>query len=107
MRADVIAWSILVGGFGLPLLHVLLSPRSGPWRPPAGSRCPLGPRSGWLVLVLLLGPLGWLLYLRARARASASHMKLSDERPPSASSGDDRDDGATASTRVQPDGRSS
>jgi hypothetical protein len=28
----------------------------------------LGPRTGWLVLVLFLGPVGWLLYLRARAR---------------------------------------
>jgi hypothetical protein len=28
----------------------------------------LGPRAGWLVLVLFLGPLGWLLYLRARRK---------------------------------------
>ena len=31
-----------------------------------GSGCPLGPRVGWLVLVLLLGPVGWLLYIVRR-----------------------------------------
>jgi hypothetical protein len=61
-----IAWLILIFGFALPLLHVALSPGSGPWGPPPGSRCPLGPRTGWLVLVLFLGPFGWLLYLRSR-----------------------------------------
>jgi len=68
MSAMILAWTILIGGFALPLMHVLLSPRGGPWRPPPGSRCPLGPRAGWLVMVLLLGPVGWLLYLRARGR---------------------------------------
>lgn len=68
MSEAILAWTILIGGFALPLMHVLLSPRGGPWRPPPGSRCPLGPRAGWLVMVLLLGPVGWLLYLRARGR---------------------------------------
>ncbi len=65
-QAQIIAWAILLFGFLLPLAHVALSPRSGPWAPPPGSRCPLGPRWGWFVVVLLLGPIGWLLYLRAR-----------------------------------------
>ena len=64
------AWAFLICGYGLPLLHVALSAQSGPWGPPAGSRCPLGPRAGWLVMVLLLGPIGWLLYLSARRRKS-------------------------------------
>ncbi len=68
VSAQAIAWLVLVFGFALPLVHVAASPRSGPWGPPPGSRCPLGPRAGWVVLVLFLGPLGWLLYLRARAR---------------------------------------
>ncbi|MFQ5773987.1 MAG: hypothetical protein ACE5GS_05685 [Kiloniellaceae bacterium] len=68
MSEVTIAWLIVILGFAAPLLHVCLSPRGGPWRPPPGSRCPLGPRAGWAVLVLLLGPLGWLLYMRARAR---------------------------------------
>jgi len=60
-----------------PLVHVAVSPRAGSWRPPAGARCPLGPRVGWLVLVALTGPLGWLLFLarrrqRARARGASS-----------------------------------
>jgi hypothetical protein len=66
------ALAILIGLYGLPLLHVLLSPRGGPFRPPAGSGCPMGPRVGWLVLVLLLGPLGWVLYMARRRRGAPS-----------------------------------
>jgi hypothetical protein len=52
-----------------PLLHVLVSPAAGPFRPPPGSRCPIGPRFGWLVMVLLLGPIGWIMFMtRRRAR---------------------------------------
>jgi hypothetical protein len=65
-----LAWAVLLAGWAAPLAHVLLSRRSGPFAPPPGTRCPLGPRTGWLVLVLLLGPVGWLLYLRGR-RVSA------------------------------------
>lgn len=61
-----LAWTLLLGGWLLPLLHVAASRRSGPWAPPAGSRCPFGPRVGWLVVVLLAGPLGWLLYMKRR-----------------------------------------
>lgn len=71
MTETALAWLILIGGWLLPLLHVLLSRRSGPWRPPADSRCPFGPRVGWLIFVLLLGPFGWLAYLRRRAPARA------------------------------------
>ena len=63
------AWFLLTLFYFAPLLHVAASPRSGPFLPPRGSRCPLGPRTGWLVLVLLLGPVGWLLYFRKRASA--------------------------------------
>ncbi len=60
------AWLILLLGWLLPLAQVALSPRSGSWGPPPDSRCPLGPRPGWLVTVALLGPIGWLLYMRSR-----------------------------------------
>jgi len=60
------AWLIVILGYILPLGHVVFSPRGGAWLPPPGSRCPFGPRTGWLVIVLLLGPIGWLLYMRAR-----------------------------------------
>lgn len=62
----LIAWLIVILGYVLPLLHVALSPRGGPWRPPAGTGCPLSPKAGWLVLVLLLGPIGWLLFILPR-----------------------------------------
>ncbi len=68
MSATAIAWLVLVFGFVLPLVHVAGSAKGGPWRPPPGARCPFGPRAGWFVIVLLLGPLGWLLYLRARGK---------------------------------------
>lgn len=49
-----------------PLLHILVSPSAGPFRPPPGSRCPIGPRFGWLVMVLLLGPIGWVMFMARR-----------------------------------------
>ncbi len=68
MSAPLLAWLLLIGGYLLPLAHVALSPKAGSWRPPPGSGCPLGPRVGWLVLVLLLGPIGWLMFFSARYR---------------------------------------
>lgn len=60
------AWIVLVVGFVLPLAHVSLSPTAGPWRMPAGSRCPFSPRIGWLVIVLVLGPIGWVMFMTRR-----------------------------------------
>lgn len=54
-----------------PLLHVLLSPSAGTFRPPPGSRCPMGPRLGWLVMILLLGPIGWLMFVTRKRRATS------------------------------------
>jgi hypothetical protein len=68
MEEKLLAWAILGLGWLLPLAHVMLSPRGGSWTPPPGSGCPLGPRVGWIVLVLLLGPVGWLLFWRSRKR---------------------------------------
>jgi hypothetical protein len=68
MEEKLLAWAILGLGYLLPLVHVMLSPRGGSWTPPPGSGCPLGPRVGWIVLVLLLGPVGWLLFWRSRRR---------------------------------------
>lgn len=59
-------WTVYLG----PILHVCLSPAAGPWRAPAGSSCPFSPRVGWLVMVVFLGPIGWLLFvLRPRRGA--------------------------------------
>ena len=65
MSSVVIAWLIVIS-FLLPLLHVVLSPALGPWRAPKGTRCPFSPRVGWLVIVLFLGPVGWLLFMAKR-----------------------------------------
>ncbi len=48
------------------------SPRSGPARPPEGARRPFGPRVGWLVIVVLLGAVGWLLFMNAKFRRRAA-----------------------------------
>ncbi|MCW2243473.1 hypothetical protein [Azospirillum canadense] len=66
MSRDPTPWLILFALYGAPLLHILLSPRGGSWRPPPGSRCPFGPRVGWLVMVLILGPIGWLMFVLRR-----------------------------------------
>lgn len=68
LSPETTAWLTIVLGYLLPLAHVVLSPAGGPWRPPPGSRCPFGPRAGWLVIVLLLGILGWLLYMGSRLK---------------------------------------
>ena len=70
--SPLIAWLILILGYLMPLAYVTFSPSAGSWTPPPGSGCPLGPRPGWIVLMLLLGPLGLLMFLRARRRRMSS-----------------------------------
>ena len=67
MAEKLVAWLFLIGFYLLPIAHVALSPKGGPWRAPPDARCPFSPRVGWLVIVLLTGAVGWLLYWRARA----------------------------------------
>lgn len=69
----VTAWIVFIVFWLAPLVHVAVSRRSGPLRPPPGTGCPFGPRAGWLVIVLLLGAVGWLMFMGAtRRRASAA-----------------------------------
>ncbi len=66
-------WIVLALFWGLPLLHVALSRTAGPWRSAPQAQCPFSPRVGWIFLVLMLGPIGWLLFvLRRRRRPTAS-----------------------------------
>lgn len=62
------ALAVVVLGWVLPLLHVLFAPGVGGFRPPPGSNCPIGHRFGWLVLVLILGPIGWLMFVTRKSR---------------------------------------
>jgi len=64
----IAAWAIVIVGYALPLIHIAVSPSAGPWKPPPGSGCPFSPRAGWLVIVLLLGVFGWLLFILSRKR---------------------------------------
>ena len=69
---QVVGWTIVLLGFVAPLLHVVVSPRAGPWTAPAGAGCPIGPRLGWIVVVLILGLVGWAMFMwRTRRSATA------------------------------------
>ena len=63
-----IALTIVILWIVIPVLHVISAPNGGAWTPPEGSACPFGPRVGWLVIVVLLGLIGWFLFLRSRKR---------------------------------------
>ena len=67
-----IAWTILIVGFILPVLHVCVSRDAGPWRMPSDARCPFSPRVGWLVIILFLGPIGWVLFVTRHRRRKRS-----------------------------------
>jgi hypothetical protein len=69
----LIAWSVVVLGYLLPLSHVIFCKDAGAWSTPKDGRCPFSPRVGWLVIVMLLGIFGWLLFLRARRRTRSSN----------------------------------
>ncbi|MFI4987657.1 MAG: hypothetical protein ACHQF3_09460 [Alphaproteobacteria bacterium] len=58
----VLFWLALFLLFAAPVIHVALSREGGPWLPPRGTRL------GWLAAVLLLGPVGWFLYIGRRRR---------------------------------------
>lgn len=70
MAQELTPWLILFALYGAPLLHVMLSRRGGSWRPPPGTGCPFGPRAGWVVMVLILGPVGWLMFVMRNGRRS-------------------------------------
>jgi len=66
------AFLVVLLGWALPFAHVLFARGAGGWRPPPGSGCPIGHRVGWLVLVLLLGPVGWLMFVTRKSRRVSS-----------------------------------
>ncbi|HBT43358.1 MAG TPA: hypothetical protein DIW51_11475 [Rhodospirillaceae bacterium] len=66
------AWAVIVIGFVLPLIHVALSKAISPAKPAEdGAACPFSPRMGWLVIVLFLGPVGWLMFMASRRKRRA------------------------------------
>jgi len=72
LSPEIVAWLIALS-FLAPLLHVALSPALGPWRAAKDGRCPFSQRVGWLVIVLFLGPVGWLMFMaKRRSRPSAA-----------------------------------
>lgn len=66
------AWAVVIIGFVLPLIHVAVSRDiAAPVPGEGGTKCPFSPRMGWIVIVLFLGPLGWLMFLASRRRRRA------------------------------------
>lgn len=66
------AWAVIVIGFVLPLIHVALSKAISLAKPAEdGAACPFSPRMGWLVIVLFLGPVGWLMFMASRRKRRA------------------------------------
>lgn len=66
------AWTVIIVGFVLPLIHVALSKDIAPAKPAEdGAICPFSPRLGWLVIVLFLGPIGWLMFMASRRKRRA------------------------------------
>ena len=57
----LIALGIVLFGFIFPLIHVALTIK--PVNQPDTSKCPFSPRTGWFIIILILGPLGWLMFL--------------------------------------------
>ena len=65
------AWTVLIVGFVLPLIHVALSKDIGAAKKADGGSCPFSPRIGWIVIVLFLGPIGWLMFMASRRKRRA------------------------------------
>lgn len=79
MASPLVAWTILIVSFVLPLLHVGFSKAIGPAKPVVESTsCPFSPRMGWLVIVLFLGPIGWFMFMTSRNR----RRRMAAEAPP-------------------------
>ncbi len=66
------AWAFIILFYAAPLAHVAFSRHSGSWRPAAGARCPFGQRAAWVIMVVLTGAIGWLMYMNARRRITAN-----------------------------------
>jgi hypothetical protein len=80
------AWAVIIIGFVLPLIHVALSKDiSQPAAAKDGAPCPFSPRMGWLVIVLFLGPIGWLMFMASRRKKRAMAAARAAETSGSAS----------------------
>ena len=64
--SPIAAWIFLIVGFIIPMAHIVFSSKSGPWLAPKETKCPIGTKFGWLIIVIILGPIGWLMYMKKR-----------------------------------------
>ena len=57
----LIGLGFVLFGFIFPLIHVVLTMK--PATQLDASKCPFSSRTGWIIIILILGPLGWLMFL--------------------------------------------
>lgn len=77
------AWAVIIIGFVLPLIHIAVSRDIETAQPTKdGGTCPFSPRMGWLVIVLFLGPIGWLMFMASRRKKRARARSLPLQAPP-------------------------
>ena len=69
---QIIAWLVFLIAYLLPLCHVAVTPYLT--SRPKISSCPFSPKTGWIVIILFLGPIGWLMFQRSRK----AHRKIQD-----------------------------
>ena len=60
------AWAIVIIWMVLPIVFILISKKAGSWVAPKESRCPFGPKMGWLVIIIFLGVIGLLIFFRTK-----------------------------------------
>lgn len=76
------AWAVIIIGFVLPLVHVAVSRDiAAPAAGESSAKCPFSPRMGWIVIVLFLGPLGWLMFMASRRKRRALRSSRHSSEP--------------------------
>lgn len=61
---QIIALAFIFLAYVLPLSHVALT--HDIVERPKDRTCPFSPRAGWIVIILFIGPIGWLMFIRSR-----------------------------------------
>ncbi len=74
---QLIAWTIVIFGIVLPAAHVACAKGGGGWKAEPGAKCPFGPRTGWLMVVVFLPFAGWLMFAAARRRRGRAGRSIS------------------------------
>ena len=64
------AWALIVIWILLPTLYIALFSGRGGWTAPKTSKCPFGPKVGWILISCFLGLIGLFLFFRSQRNRS-------------------------------------